>query len=85
MFGGFSLAGLPCCPECGAVMSASDVDVTSFSDDFPSFIGGISHECDPDRIATKLLLGVGVEQEFGEWLETPAGRFAEFVADRERR
>lgn len=61
------------CPDCGASLPVGDVE----------------HVCDEDRRLDYLLVDLrpGLERfaaDLAAWLETPQGRFARFLADRDR-
>jgi hypothetical protein len=63
------------CPDCGAAVEAGGID---------------AHECDRERLIAYQMLLVShevrrFEWEFRLWLLTPAGRFAAYWAERERR
>ena len=62
------------CPECGASVAVND--------DMP-------HVCDEERRLDYRLVELrpGIERfddELGPWLDTPAGRFARWLAEHER-
>ena len=63
------------CPECGATVARAEHG---------------THECDDERrvdfLVFQLREEVAVfERELAAWLETPAGRFAAWLADRSRK
>jgi len=59
------------CPECGEALHRDELD---------------AHRCDAERqsqLAVRRELGA-FEAELGAWLDTPHGRFAAWLAERER-
>jgi hypothetical protein len=62
------------CPDCGASLPAA---------------GDAGHVCDDERRVDYALVGLRPEIErfdddLAAWLETPAGRFARFIAEHDR-
>ena len=64
------------CPDCGASI--------------PAAVGSAAHVCDEERLLDYRLveLGPGIDRvpdDLADWLETPHGRFARWLAEHDRR
>ena len=62
------------CPECGASVAAAEAD---------------DHVCDPERLLDYRVFQLreevaGFDGALGEYLDSPRGRFAQWLAERER-
>jgi hypothetical protein len=71
---GFFVSRYMPCPECGASVEASASD---------------EHVCEPERVLQYRTFQLGsrvedLERGFRDYLESPEGRFAQWLAERER-
>jgi hypothetical protein len=75
MYGAFAHSNYMPCEECGASVAAADRE---------------AHVCDPERLLEFRLFQMrdeiaGFEDGVRRYLDSPEGRFAQWLAERERR
>jgi hypothetical protein len=74
MYGPFAHSSYMPCPECGASVAAGEMD---------------EHSCDPERHVEYQLFQlrgemIGFDVALSDWLDSPHGRFAQWLAERGR-